>query len=111
MTKVDMEKFTCWIVKHEVTRMSVSNTKHICSDTLASQGTKESFVVIFQTILAFYLWRSLSEHRQLSLVVHEVLHDRLSAKRSAKKVVVLMHLRDNSRLIYVLNIARFESRF
>ena len=67
-------------------------------------------MVIFQSILALNFRRSLCEHRQLSLVIHKVLHHRESRKRSAKEVIVFVHLCDNSSLIYKLDVACLKAR-
>jgi hypothetical protein len=29
-----MEKFACWIVKHEISRVSISDSKHVSSHAL-----------------------------------------------------------------------------
>lgn len=110
VTKVDVEKFSRRVVKHKIARMSVSYSKHICCNTLASKRTKESFVIGLKPILAFCLGRGLSEHGQLSLVFHKVLHHRKSGEGSAEKVVVLVHLCNHSSFINELNITCLEAR-
>jgi hypothetical protein len=66
-------------------------------------------VIGFETILAFCLRRCLSEHGQLSLVLHKVLHNRKSGEGSAEEIVVFVHLCDHSSFVNELNIPRLES--
>jgi len=66
-------------------------------------------VIGFETILAFCLCRRLSEHRQLSLVFHKVLHNRKSGEGSTEEIVVFVHLCDHSSFVNELNVPRLES--
>ena len=70
-----MEKFSSWIVHHKVTRMAITHTKNVSCDTLASQGTKESAVVVFESQLDFCFGGCFRKHGLFCLVLHEKLHD------------------------------------
>lgn len=111
MTEVNMEKLSRWIVKHEVTWMSVTYSKNIGCNTLTCKRTKKSLVIIFKSILDFWFLWSLRKYWQLCCICHEMVHYRVLAKGSHQKIVVFMHVCDYSSFVYKFNVTCFKPCF
>ena len=52
MTEIYMEETSRILLQHEVGRMSVAHSHHVCGDTLASEGVHKPFAVCFQVAVA-----------------------------------------------------------
>jgi hypothetical protein len=61
VSKVNVKELASGIVHHEVTWMSISNSKYISSNALTSQRLNESVVVSLKSLLDFLLLRCSGE--------------------------------------------------
>ena len=50
VAKIDVEELSSCVLYHKIARMSISNSKNVCSDTLPSKRPQESLIVMSESL-------------------------------------------------------------
>lgn len=109
VTKVNMEEGSRQVVQHEVTRMSIANAQDIGAHTLTSQRMQKGCVVLCKSLLDRVLVFGLGELLSCRHFVQEEVHHTLLTERPPEEGLVLVHLRDDSRIVNELDVASFKT--
>jgi len=74
MSEINMEELSCLILKHEITWMSISNSKNVSSNTLSCQRVQEVHVIIVETPSDLFHFWSESELISSADFIQHIFH-------------------------------------
>ena len=110
MTEIDVEKFTWHVVKHKISWVPVTDAQNVGSDALSGKWVQESIVVFTKAVFDLLLVLSDSKLFCYSHFAHEKVQHTSFSERASNEGLILMHLRNHSRVVDKLNVTCSKSR-